>query len=203
MRNPHNRMIDGVVAHRCPDCKLLRAQCLCALVPRIATRTRVMVVVHHLETQKPSNTGGLALRCLPNGEAVLRGSRDRDTPLPDWNAHGDPVLLFPHPEARPLAAWRDNPRPVTLIVPDGTWRQAQRVRRRVPGLDAVPCAFVARAQASGYRLRRSADPRRLATLEAIAEALAVLEDDGDAARDALLRIFDVMVERSLAGRVER
>ena len=32
----------------------------------------------------------------------------------------------------------------TLIVPDGTWRQAQRVRRRVAGLSDVPCAFVTR-----------------------------------------------------------
>jgi len=203
MRNPHNRMIDGVAAHRCVGCRLLRAQCLCALVPRIATRTRVLVVLHALETQKPSNTGRLALRALLNSDAVIRGSRDRDTPHPAWAERGDPVLLFPHPEARPLASWRHNPRPVTLIVPDGTWRQAQRVRRRVPGLDAVPCAFVAREAASSYRLRRTADPRRLSTLEAIAEALAVLEDGGGAARDALLGVFGVMVERSLAWRVMR
>lgn len=196
-------MIDGIVAHRCPGCRLLSEKCLCALVPRIETRTRVLVILHHLETQKPSNTGLLALRALPNSAAIVRGSRDRDTPVPVWRDLADPVLLFPHPDALPLAHWRGHPRPVTLIVPDGTWRQAQRVRRRVPGLDAVPCAYVARDAASGYRLRRAEDPRRLSTIEAIAEALAVLEDGGAPARDALLGIFDVMVQRSLAGRVSR
>jgi len=105
------------------------------------------------------------------------------------------VLLFPHPDAQPIEAWRDSLRPVTLVVPDGTWRQAQRVRRRIPGLDAVPCAFVQREEPSRYLLRRTPFARRLATMEAIAEALGVLE--GPAAQQALLDIFQVMVERSL------
>jgi hypothetical protein len=131
----------------------------------------------------------------PDGDGD--GERDRAGAgaAPDWSAHGDPVLLFPHPDAQPLEAWRDSGRPVTLIVPDGTWRQGQRVRHRIPGLATVPCARIARVAPSTYRLRTSPDPRRLATLEAIAEALGVLE--GEAPRRALLEIFDVMVERAL------
>ena len=92
-------------------------------------------------------------------------------------------------------------RPVTLIVPDGTWRQAQRVRRRVTGLAEVPCAFVTRDAPSEYRLRRTPDARRLSTMEAIAEALGLLEGArGPAARELLLNIFQVMVDRSLRGR---
>jgi DTW domain-containing protein YfiP len=201
MRNPGNRMVDGLVAHRCPGCRLLTAACLCELIPRIETRTRVVVVVHRLEADKPSNTGRLALRCLPNSDVVIRGALDRTTTVPAWAEHGDPVLLFPHPDARPLAAFRDGARPVTLIVPDGTWRQAQRIRRRVAGLDALPCAFVARDAPSTYRLRRAIDPQRLSTMEAIAEALGVLEGPGGPpTREALLRTFEVMVERSLRSR---
>jgi DTW domain-containing protein YfiP len=197
-------MVNGIVAHRCPGCRLLVTQCLCAEVPHVVTRTRVVVVLHQLERHKPSNTGHLALRCLPNSEVVIRGALDGTRHVPRWDEHGDPVLLFPHPDALPLETWRDRGRPVTLIVPDGTWRQASRVRRRVPGLDAVPCAFVARDARSGYRLRHTPDPRRLSTLEAIAEALAVLEAaGGPGARDALLRIFAVMVERSLVSRTAR
>jgi DTW domain-containing protein YfiP len=197
-------MIDGIVAHRCPGCRLLATKCLCDRVPRIETRTRVVVVLHQLETRKPSNTGHLALRCLPNSDVVIRGRLDRSTDAPDWTVHGDPVLLFPHEEARPLERWRDHARPVTLIVPDGTWRQAARVRRRVPGLDAVPCAYVARDARSNYRLRHTLDPSRLSTIEAIAEALAVLEpSNAETTRASLLEIFGVMVERSLASRTAR
>jgi DTW domain-containing protein YfiP len=198
MRNPHNRMLDGRAAHRCAGCRLISRECLCALIPRIETTTRVVVVLHHAEDRKPSNTGRLAQRCLPNSEIVIRGGFEQATGVPDWFAHGDPVLLFPHPDARPLEAWRNSGRPVTLIVPDGTWRQAQRVRRRIAGLASIPCAFVARASPSRYLLRRTPDPRRLATLEAIAEALAVLEGlEGPGVRQALLLIFQEMVERSV------
>lgn len=224
MRNRANRTGDGgtAPASRCERCRLMRADCLCALIPRVETRTRVVLILHQLEDGKTSNTGRLALRCLPNSALVIRGDRSRATgtsdllagargggegtrdgerdraaagAAPDWSAHGDPVLLFPHPDARPLEDWRDNGRPVTLLVPDGTWRQGQRVRHRIPGLTTVPCARIARVAPSTYRLRTSADPRRLATLEAIAEALGVLE--GEAPRRALLDIFDVMVERAL------
>jgi DTW domain-containing protein YfiP len=218
MRDPANRMTTGVPSHRCVRCRLPHAACLCDLIPRVETRTRVVLVLHQLEDCKTSNTGRLALRCLPNGEIIIRGdarraraggasdSGDRLDARPgapggtpaNWAAHGDPVLLFPHPDARPLESWRDHPRPITLIVPDGTWRQGQRVRHRMPGLADVPCASIARDAPSTYRLRTTADPRRLATLEAIAEALGILE--GAAPREALLRIFDVMVERSLRNR---
>ena len=201
MRNPGNRMVEGLVGHRCPGCRLLVTACLCDLIPRVETRTRVLVVLHHAETQKPSNTGRLALRCLPNSGAVVRGAPDQSTATPVWAEYGDPVVLFPHPDARPLADFCGGPRPVTLIVPDGTWRQAQRVRRRVAGLGDVPCAFVTRDAPSAYRLRRTPDERRLSTLEAIAEALGLLEgEQGPSVREALLGIFQIMVDRSLRGR---
>jgi DTW domain-containing protein YfiP len=196
VRNPKNRMSNAPL-HRCPRCRLLRAECLCALIPTVPTRTRVVLVLHEAEDRKPSNTGRLALSCLPNSALVMRGGREQASNLAaaDWTEHGTPVLLFPHPEAQPIESWCQSDRPVTLVVPDGTWRQAQRVRRRVPGLDAVPCAFVKREEPSQYRLRHTPFPRRLATMEAIAEALGVLE--GPQVRQALLDIFQVMVERSL------
>lgn len=198
MRNPHNRLIEGRPSHRCGRCRLIQSDCLCDLIPHVATRTRVVIVLHEQEDRKPSNTGRLATRCLPNSDIVIRGGFDRATAVPSWTDHGEPVLLFPHPGARPLSLWRDHPRPVTLIVPDGTWRQAQRVRRRIQGLDAVPCAVISRDQPSAYQLRHTWDPRRLSTLEAIAEALSVLEGPaGPRVREALLGIFQVMVERSL------
>jgi len=214
----------GDAVARCPECRLFQADCLCSLLPCVPTRNRVVVVLHQLEDHKTSNTGRLAHRCLPNSEIVFRGDPERARrahleklaarggsprpaePLPapapsrwpDWSAHGDPVLLFPHPDARPLESWRDHPRPLTLIVPDGTWRQGQRVRHRTPGLGTIPCAAISREAPSNYRLRTTSDPRRLATLEAIAEALGILE--GDEPRQALLTIFDVMVQRSLKAR---
>ena len=118
-----------------------------------------------------------------------------------WSERGDPVLLFPHPDApgRWNAGWKTRA-PSPWVVPDGTWRQAQRVRRRIGGLASIPCAYSLRDAPSAYHLRHTPHPRRLATMEAIAEALGVLE--GPEVREALLRVFEVMVERSLRVRAK-
>lgn len=204
MRNPRNRLGDGGAPHRCGQCRLLHADCLCALVPRLTTRSRVVLVLHTLEDQKTSNTGRLAIRCLTNSAVVLRGVEGEPMasiqPSPGFEA----VVLFPGPGARPVSDWAHSPRPIELFVPDGTWGQAQRARQRVVGLGDLPCAMIARAAPSDYRLRLARDPRRLATIESIAEALDILEarprEGEPEVRAELLRIFNVMVERSLKHR---
>jgi DTW domain-containing protein YfiP len=219
--------------------------CICALIEPLATRTRVVVLLHQLERDKPTNTGRLAARCLANSLVVeserWTGADDDDhsspttrkrtlggsfkspatsaagqspsalTRLPasdaalapawlDWAAPGsETLLLFPHAEARPLEDWRDATRPITLVVPDGTWRQAKKARRRVAGLSELPCVTFPAAGPSAYRLRHAARPNRLATIEAIARALQILEDPtrGDEIQRRLVHIFRVMVDRTL------
>ena len=107
------------------------------------------------------------------------------------------VLLFPADDAVPIAGVQAD----VLVVPDGNWRQAGKLRARVPGLAALPCAFLPDAPPSAYRLR--AEPREggLATLEAIAHALRVLEGErGPPIADALLALLGVLVDRTLASR---
>jgi DTW domain-containing protein len=177
---------------RCPDCFLHRSLCVCALIPRVATRTRVVLVMHQLELNKPTNTGRLAARCLPNSEILVRGraaAHREPAAFP-----GTPLLLFPHATAQPLEGWRDSPLPITLIVPDGTWRQAARARGRVPGADQIPCVSLP-APTTGYRLRQATRPGRLSTMEAIARALGILEGPG--VEESLLHLHQIMVDRTL------
>jgi DTW domain-containing protein YfiP len=165
--------------------------CICALVPRVETRTRLLLILHELEVRKPTNTGRLAARCLPNSAVATRSG----VPAPTLWQGTEPVLLFPHADARPLESWRDSPRPITLVVPDGTWRQANKARRRVEGLADLPCAALPPAVRSSYRLRHDRRLDRVSTIEAIALALQILE--GPAAAEPLERIFRIMVDRTL------
>jgi DTW domain-containing protein YfiP len=179
---------------RCPMCLLHRSLCICALVPTVATRTRVVLVVHQLELRKPTNTGRLAARCLPNSAVLLRGGGAPADPSAAWAADPFPVLLYPERDARPADQWRDSPVPITLIVPDGTWRQAARARRRIPGLARIPSVQLP-AAASAYRLRQAVRPGRLSTMEAVACALGALE--GPEVEAQLIHILRVMVDRTL------
>lgn len=182
---------------RCPRCHMLGGLCVCALIPSppLATRTRIVLVIHRYEDRKPTNTGRLATECLANQEVIVRGHDGEPTPPIAIPPGSRPLLLFPHESATPLVA---SDQPVTLIVPDGSWRQARKVRRRVPGLVDLPCVTLPPGPPTRYRLRSEPVDGGLATLEAIARALAIL--DGPDAATALERVFRAMVERTLWSR---
>jgi len=165
------------------------------LVPPLVTRTRVVLVIHRDETHKPTNSGLLAARSLVNSDVYVRGVRGADAPALAFDPATQPLLLFPHADARPLAEFARSPRPITLVVPDGTWRQAARVRGRVAGLAGVPCVALPPEPTATARLRAQPDDARLPTLLAIARALGCLE--GAPVRTALEALFAALVERTL------
>jgi DTW domain-containing protein YfiP len=179
--------------------------CICALVPRVITRTRVVLFVHRAEDRKSSNTGRLATSCLVNSEVIVRGHATDEAPRFTHDPGSEPLLLFPHEhagtldqvfDAAALAGLRAGTvRAPTLLVPDGTWRQASKVKKRVPGLEGVRCVALPRGAPSIYRLRVEAHATGVSTLEAIARAVGILE--GGEVERALLYPFRAMVERTL------
>ena len=183
---------------RCAHCRMHATLCICDLVPSLATRTRLALLVHHREVTKPTNTGQLAARCLERSVVTVIGERDHVAVCPPVEPHEQAVLLYPADDAVPISRYAAGDRPVVLFVPDGSWRQAYKMRRRVPGLAAVPCVVLPEQQLTSYRLRHETHEAGLATLEAIAGALRILEGDaGPAIASALLAVFRVMVDRTL------
>ena len=185
-------------ALRCPRCSMHGSLCICSLIPRLATRTRLVLVIHRYEYRKPTNTGRLAAECLVGSRVLVRGDEARPQDSFDFHPGTRPLLLFPHEGALDLHELAGSKEPITLIVPDGTWRQASKVRQRVRGLDAVPCATLPPGAPSRYRLRFEPHDRGLATIEAIARAFGILE--GRHVEEALLAVFGAMVERTLWAR---
>ncbi len=179
---------------------MLGGLCVCALMPSppLATRTRLVLIIHRFEERKPTNTGRLAAACLAASEVLVRGHAGEPSPPFIAPAGTRPLLLFPADDAIALDQLPPSPDPVTLIVPDGTWRQAQRVRTRVPGLRDVPCVVLPPGEPSRYRLRHEPRGGGLATIEAIARAFELLE--GAHVRAALERVFHAMVDRTLWSR---
>jgi DTW domain-containing protein YfiP len=171
--------------------------CICDVVPRLETRTRLALLLHHREIGKPTNTGQLAARCMPNSVMAVVGERDRPAALPAIEPHEQAVLLYPADDAVSISQYAASERPIVLIVPDGSWRQAHKMRRRIPGLAEVPCVTLPELSRTTYRLRSENHEGGLATLEAIAQALRVLERDGEAVEAALLGVFRIMVDRTL------
>jgi DTW domain-containing protein YfiP len=197
MRNRIRGLADDPL--RCSRCRLHTDLCACDVLVPMAVSTELLVVAHRYEVRKPTSTGRLAVLCLQGARLCLRGRQGAPDDSVTWAADRTPLLLFPCPDAVPLEAWRATQgrggRTATLIVPDGTWGQAKRVRRRVSGLAQVQAVTLAAAHASGPRLRRPDQPGRLATLEAIALAYGILE--GPQAQEHLMRAYRTVVERTL------
>ncbi|WP_460416293.1 tRNA-uridine aminocarboxypropyltransferase [Pseudomonas sp. microsymbiont 2] len=177
---------------RCERCQRPLTHCLCPLIPRLDSRTRVVVLQHPSETSHALNTARLAALGLANAELRIGEVFDNLDALLATPGYR-PVLLFPGDEAEVLQGYGQGAGlPLMLIVPDGTWRKARKLLYLNPLLDALPRVTLGSVQPSRYRLRKAPEPGALSTLEAVVRALNVLE--APAGFDALLRPFEVLIE---------
>lgn len=185
----------------CSHCHSTRLQCLCAAIPRLNLATRVCLVIHHRELWRSSNTGLLALRALVNSEMRVRGAGRETLDLTDLVESPYRTLLFyPAPDAVELTAEfvAQSPAPIQLIVPDGTWRQASKIHYRHNELKNLPRVKIAKPDATIYSLRAQHRPEGMATLQAIAHGLGVIE--GDPVKVQLMQLYQAKLHRALAGR---
>jgi tRNA-uridine aminocarboxypropyltransferase len=173
---------------KCPRCLLQQRVCLCADVPAIATRTRIVIVRHHLERFRSSNSGRLAHLALTNSEIVEHGGSAGPAELADLDGAW---LLYP--EGEPLHA-APVPPPSQLVVLDATWSQARRMYRKLGVLRGLPLLRLPDEDVPAARLRESPGPGRVSTIEAIARALRLLE--GDEVALPLEKLFEVAVRRA-------
>lgn len=167
-------------AARCSRCRVHIESCLCAELPRIELDTRIALVMHYREAVKTTATGPLALACLSNSAHYLHGLADARLDLTHLHEgrRRRVLVLFPVEGARPLSRTlrEEDARPITLVVPDGNWRQARRIPQRVHGLEDVECVGLPAGPPSAWGVRREPIEGGLATFEAIARALGVLEN---------------------------
>ena len=178
---------------QCSRCLRPQTHCLCALIPQLDSRTRVLLLQHPSEVGHALNTARLADLGLLNAELrVGEVFEDLATLLnpPGYQAR----LLFPGEDAQLIdtAEPSDESLPWLLVVPDGTWRKARKLLHLNPLLAQLPRATLPEGTVSRYRLRKAPGPGALSTLEAIVQALEILEAPTSFA--PLLRPFEALIE---------
>ena len=187
--------------HRCPGCEIRKPLCFCAMIPKLALQTRVIILMHTCEEVLTTNTARLAATALTNSEVRIHGRRDERMSSVGLVQPGrTSLLLYPSPlsvELTPEFASRLSG-PVNLIVPDANWRQTTQFVRREPGLVGIPHVRLPPGPRSEYRLRTQRSAQNLCTLEAIARAIGILESRE--AQASLETLLHVLVERTLWSR---
>ncbi|WLH37135.1 DTW domain-containing protein [Pseudomonas sp. FP2196] len=180
---------------QCPRCLRPQTHCLCALIPSLDSRTRVLLLQHPSEVSHALNTARLAALGLTNAELIV-GEVFEDLPTllnrPGYQAR----LLFPADDAQPMQAYGESEQPLLLVVPDGTWRKARKMLHLNPLLAALPRVTLAEGGVSRYRLRKAPGPGALSTVEAIVQALQTLEPS--ASFEPLLKPFEALIEGQIA-----
>src|SRR4051794_38024307 len=153
----------------CPACRLQRWLCVCAHAPRLKTRTPLLLVVHVHDLGRSSNTARLLTLAIRDAAVVCHGAYpDPADPASHLPAGTTPVVLFPGHGAEPLTPEliAALPSPPALVVPDGNWRQAGKMVKRLPFFGgAAKVALPTRAFA-GSAVRRNRPGHRMSTYEA-------------------------------------
>lgn len=161
--------------------------------------TRVVVLLHRREVHKPTNTARMVPIALRNSEVRVVGLPAERARLDNLSpAPARALLLFP--SARSVELSQESARelsfgsPITLVVPDGNWRQANKIALHEEALETLPHVRLPNGPESTLRLRANPDPARISTFEAIARALGILE--GADVQNALEHALALKVERT-------
>lgn len=175
--------------------------------------------MHYREWQTTTNTGRLASLCYQPSQVLLRGLLEKLNPGADAKVQEtlkqSPVqtaVLYPADDSVELTPdwlsqhW-DPKLPMRLVVPDGSWRQAQKVRAREEWLrERVAFRLPGVPKTQYGALRQTKRLGATSTIEAIAGALGTLERWSGGAttvEEAMNQVFNTFKDRVLWSRGQK
>ncbi len=172
--NRYNRI------NKCRSCRVFKDYCYCSYLTEVATKSKISIILHTNETQLISNTARLAELTLKNSKTFIRGKKDLPFNAIDLiDENYENLYLFPDQDSEVLNEdfIAKITKPVNLIVPDGSWRQAKKILGREETFQKIKKVKLENIGESIYQLRKSPGKDSLCTFEAIAYALRVTENE--------------------------
>ncbi|MGM0616410.1 MAG: tRNA-uridine aminocarboxypropyltransferase, partial [Pseudomonadota bacterium] len=161
---------------------------------------QVWLLTHSIEHFKPTNTGRLIGDVLTQTRVFTwyRTAPDEELAALLEDPGYAPFVIFPDDQPdyaervvdiNAVHAVKQQARIPVFVILDGTWRQARRMFRKSPYLDALPVLPLRTERETRYRLRKPASKAHLCTAEV---AIELLRQSGDEnAADVLDDYFDV------------
>ena len=191
---------------RCPSCLLAERVCICEFKLSYQAKARFLLLMHHNEGFKPTNTGRLIEDSIADTQRFkwsrTEPSEDLISALNDPDV--DPYIVFPsggdYVERMVEFERKPGKKPVFVIL-DGTWRQARRMFRHSRYLDSLPVIQPEVQAVSKYKLRKASVEGQLCTAEVAAEMLRVAGDQKG--YELLSAYFHVFNEHYKASRLTR
>ena len=193
---------------RCERCQLAVYACICEWTPRLESNAEFVLLLHRLETFKPTNTGRLIADVIPERTHVFCWSRTKpEQRLLDLleDESRQCLLVFPvdtpEAKAKPRGVFHQIPmgdKVPTFILLDGTWKQSSRMFHLSRWLERVPCVVLPEGALRGYAVRKSHQDDYFSTAEAAALCLQMVGEGNNS--QVLLDYFQLFNEHYLATR---
>lgn len=182
----------GSSLKRCNTCQLGADYCICQQLVGAQSHCDILLLIHRNELLKPSNSGRLIADTLPNNTHAFLWSRTEPNPellalLADPKRQfllvfppqdGDPREKFSSQQAKEKMASEWQGKKITLLLLDGTWKQARKMYGKSDYLNDIPCLTLCeqdiKDSAGQYGLRQAHAPSLSSTCEAAAIALSAI-----------------------------
>ncbi len=184
--------------NRCIKCKIAKEFCFCDLLFKVDINIKVIAIMHASELKLSSNTVNLLDLTLKNFQKKIRGLQDQRLDITNIDKIPNAFYLYPDDDAILIDddfIKKYQNTNITLIVPDGNWHQAKKIKRREPLLKNIPSIKLPfTGELSKYKLRKEPRPEYMSTYEAVAKTLFLLTQDLKLKYEMDYN-FNLMVER--------
>lgn len=197
----------------CLTCRQPDFRCYCPQVHPFDPAIKFVILIHPIEVKRPIATGRMSHLCLEDSELITGGnySDNRQVTALINDPRYYPVILYPGESATnvtPLSSIeRQNLFPqdkkLLIFVIDGTWNTARKTVKLSQNLIHLPQIFFSPPGPSNFRVRTQPNPECYSSIEAIHHTIELLGegrgfDTASRRHDALLTVFNHMVEKQLA-----
>ena len=187
----------------------MRAQlvCYCQHLKPIGPGTEFIILIHPHEVWRSIASGRMAHLCLTNSRLYegtdFTGHEKVNEIIADPTRHcvvmtpGEYSLnLSDHTPAQRIALF-PMARQLTVFLIDGTWNQANKIKKLSQNLKPLPqVCFTPRAP-SQFLVRKQPKAYCYSTIEAIHEFLDLVEQPAQREHDNLLHVFQAMVNQQI------
>lgn len=163
---PRSVVLKGAL--RCDGCLLSPRWCVCSALTTVALPLAVDVVQHSREADKPTSTGHLIRRSVPDARLHVWQSREPRMQTELARDGYERWVLHPNGERCP----DEVPARVQLVLLDGTWQQAGEMLRTLGSTGRRVCLpFTGQSR---YWLRNQHADGNVSTIEALLLALRAM-----------------------------
>lgn len=178
---------------RCERCRQPPRWCICAGLRELSCPLHIDMLAHHREVYRPSSTGNLIRRVLPETRYHV-WRRERELKVDEVRIAGRELwIVHPHGSPAPNGV---PPESVQVVMLDGAWGETSAMAREVASWGRT--VSLPMTGSSRYWLRAQQDAGRFSTVEALMFLLGAF--GLTELRDVLAEQFELHVYAGLRAR---